>query len=147
MRGCPIWKEQHVRQASQAEYQDTRDRAEAILDGITDGTLLVLKGHLLLEETLYEAVCAKCPNPEYLGRARLTAYQLITLARALYPDPPGDEKRRLRRSDLWDAMEALNTLRNELSHKLEPRNLAPLLNRMNIAFDEPVSLSSPKVLT
>jgi hypothetical protein len=138
----------HMVEISQPDSQDIRDRADAILGGITDGTLLVLKGHLLLEETLYQAVWAKCPNPQYLNRAQLRFPQLLNLARALYPNPPDDEKRRLPRSVLWDAMEALNTLRNELSHKLEPKDPTPLLKRLKVGdFDQPVSLSDSKVLS
>ena len=133
---------------SQGDNADIRDRAETILSGITDGTLLVLKGHLLLEEELFEAVCAKCPNRQFVKRAQLRFHHAFNLARALYPDPPGDGNRRLPRAVLWDAMEALNALRNELSHKLEPKDLMPLLKRLKVGeFEQPVSLSDPKVLS
>jgi hypothetical protein len=43
-----------------------RMRVEEHLEGIKDGSLMVLKGHLLMEEVLYDLVRAKCEQPRYL---------------------------------------------------------------------------------
>ena len=49
--------------------------------------------------------------------------------------------------ELWDAMEALNTLRNRLAHKLEPKDLSPLLNRLKVGtFSEPMTLDNPAIV-
>jgi hypothetical protein len=122
------------------------ERAERILEGISDGTLLTLKAHLLLEEAMFEAVRAKCANPEHVEKARLSFYQQLQMARALYPMPTVDEKGRIGREMLWDAAEALNTLRNQLAHKLEPRALGPVLKRLHVReLKDGESLSDPDV--
>lgn len=123
------------------------ERAEQHLDGIADGEMMALKGHLLLEEALYSAVGAKCSNTASLDRADLGFYRLLMLTRALYESPQGDKKRTQNMEVFWDAAEALNTLRNRLAHSLEPTNLAPLLKRLGLPETDRVKpLSDPKVV-
>ncbi len=122
------------------------ERAERVLDGIKDGTLLTLKAHLLLEEALYSAVRAKCINPEYFEKANLGFYHQLQMARALYPVPSDDEKRKNASDIFWDASEALNTLRNRLAHNLEPKALGPILERLYVReLRDGESLSDPDI--
>ena len=81
----------------------------------TDRTLVVLKGHLLIEEMLREFVSKHFHDRQQLADARLTFYQCLCLARAIDADPL--------REKLWRTVEKLNTLRNKLAHSLEPREL------------------------
>jgi hypothetical protein len=81
----------------------------------TDQTLVVLKGHLLVEEMLREFVDRRVRHPDELPDARLTFQQCLCLARALDEDPS--------RAKLWRTVEKLNTLRNKLAHSLEPKEL------------------------
>jgi hypothetical protein len=49
--------------------------------------------------------------------------------------------------ELWDAMEELNALRNQLAHKLEPKDLSPLLKRLNLAdYPGPMTLDNPAIV-
>jgi hypothetical protein len=94
-----------------------------IEDRLEDGTLIVLKGHLVLEELMRMKVDAVVKNPEFLARANLSFFQLLYIARALFPD---DARTQLSRGDravnLWEIIEAWNQLRNQLAHRLEPTN-------------------------
>jgi hypothetical protein len=129
------------------DFGELRFRAEEVLEHLTDGIVLVLKGHLLLEEVLFQLVYSKCPNPEYVDRANLRFFQLLNMARALHPIPPDESARKMTTPELWDAMEALNTLRNRLAHKLEPKDLSPLLNRLKVGtFSEPMTLDNPAIV-
>ncbi len=122
------------------------ERAERVLDGIKDGTLMTLKAHLLLEEALYAAVRAKCINPEYVEKANLSFYSQLQMARALYPVPSDDEKRKTASDMFWDASKALNTLRNKLAHNLEPKALGPILKRLYVReLRDGESLSDPDI--
>jgi hypothetical protein len=116
-------------------------RAEGILEGVTDGTLLVLKGHLLIEEALYRMVCTKLLQPQFLNKANLRFSQLLHIARALYPD---DEVP----AAVWETVEALNTLRNRLAHHLEPSDLRSLLLKFTGPKPPPkvVSLDDPIII-
>jgi hypothetical protein len=75
-----------------------------------DLSLIILKGHLLIEELLYVIVKGGVKHPESVEDARLRFSQLAHLARAItYED-------RLR--PVWDAILAINTLRNMFAHDL-----------------------------
>jgi hypothetical protein len=88
-----------------------------------DFALVVLKGHLLLEESVNHLLEALLYRPEAIEGANLRFYQKLCLIRALAPtegaksleDPegPGWIFRML------DAAEKLNTMRNRLAHHLD----------------------------
>ncbi|MGD0421576.1 MAG: hypothetical protein ABSA68_18675 [Xanthobacteraceae bacterium] len=106
-----------------------KKKAEKHLDETSDLTLVVLKGNLLVEEALYTALKRHCGNPEYLEHANLRLYQMIHLVRALI-SAPIDAERAKQEEKIWDAMLALNSLRNKLAHVLEPEEISPLLERL-----------------
>jgi hypothetical protein len=81
----------------------------------TDRVLVVLKGHLLVEELLREYVEMHVRDPGPLLDARLTFHQCLCLARAFDDDPL--------REKLWLVIEKLNSLRNKLAHSLEPKDV------------------------
>jgi hypothetical protein len=72
-----------------------------------DLSLIVLKGHLLIEELLYVIVKGAVKYPDLVEDARLSFSQLAHLARAI------SYEERLR--PIWDAIFALNTLREYLN--------------------------------
>jgi hypothetical protein len=74
-----------------------------------DLTLIVLKGHLLVEEQLVDLVNRVMPNPQFLPK--FTFYNLARVARAAYPRHP--------EFPVWELILKLNQLRNDLAHKLE----------------------------
>jgi hypothetical protein len=54
------------------------------LNGITDPTLLVLKGHLLIESALSDLLKSRLPSPQFFDEARLRFPQLVFIARATF---------------------------------------------------------------
>ncbi len=54
------------------------------------------------------------------------------MARALYPVLSDDGKSKTASDTFWDASEALNTLRNQRAHNLEPKALGPILKRLHV---------------
>jgi hypothetical protein len=81
----------------------------------TDRVLVVLKGHLLVEELLRQFINVHMPSPQRLVDARLTFHQCLCMARAFSKDNMHEK--------LWDATEKLNGLRNKLAHALEPKEV------------------------
>jgi hypothetical protein len=81
----------------------------------TDGdlALLILKGHLLVEEQIIFLIKNRIPKSDAIKDAELTAHQKICLAEALVSETGG-------RVDiwLWPAVKKLNKLRNDIAHKL-----------------------------
>jgi hypothetical protein len=76
-----------------------------------DPVLLVLKGHLLVEEQLRLLVDERVSKPEAVAKAQLECFHVICLAEAFCGDQAP--------SYLWDVLRKLNKLRNEIAHKIE----------------------------
>jgi hypothetical protein len=79
-----------------------------------DISLVVLKGHLLLEEIFNRWLAALVHKPEAMEGANLRFHQKLYLIRALTPVGGGDTVFRA-----LDAAEKLNTMRNRLAHHLD----------------------------
>ena len=73
--------------------------------------LVLLKGHLLIEEQIHQIIDERLKNPNTLKDARITSHQAICLAQSFFPL---DFK-----PWLWDALIKLNTLRNKVAHNIE----------------------------
>ena len=88
-----------------------------ILSHIPEGadySLAVLKGHLIVEEELNNALSSKVSRPEDVEKARLSFKQLMLVTKAHYWAEDD--------SWCWAALNRLNKIRNSLSHNLEPDN-------------------------
>ncbi len=136
-----------IRMVQMFDLANLRYRVERFYEGITDVTLVVLKGHLLLEEVLIEKVCAKCPSPKFVKKARLSFSQRMTMVRALYTEPTKDQKRQKQTETFWGAVQALNEIRNSLAHHLEPKDISDLLERLGVRqkAKAPISLLDPEL--
>lgn len=94
---------------------DKWTRYQALLPETNDVTLIVLKGHLIVEEMLGVIAAEHCPYVEHLEAARLSFSQLSHVVRAMLVLPLLDNG--------WEAISVLNTLRNKLAHNLEPEGI------------------------
>jgi len=123
------------------------ERADALFQGVSDLTLLVLKAHLLLEEELYNQLRQLFPNPAQYDRLNLRFIQNVMLARALCVRRT-DEGEPVSHVELcFDALEALNTFRNRLAHNLEPQDLQQFLDRLQLTSPEPLRVDDPELVT
>ena len=99
------------------------DKLNQFLDGLARyGTLLpadedlalevvVLRGHLLLEEELKALVSAKLAKPEAFDREDVRFRSLLNLAEALYGAQLADWR--------WRVIRELNRVRNSVAHRLD----------------------------
>jgi hypothetical protein len=96
-------------------------------------TLIVLKGHLLVEQHLLDIVRSRVAEPAALDDTNLGLWRLARLARALVADAAPVA--------IWTAIDRLNRLRNELAHHIEP----PAIQALAQAFIDaiPVSIELP----
>ncbi|GAB5407357.1 MAG: hypothetical protein Aurels2KO_55880 [Aureliella sp.] len=76
-----------------------------------DITLIVLKGHLLVEEHLEIIINGFLPNHNAMQKARLTFHHKAAIAQSICWRRPEDE--------IWSLIFAINSLRNDLAHNLE----------------------------
>lgn len=81
-----------------------------------DLTLIVLKGHLLLEEEINDLLSQFMKNKNYIEKAKLSFYQKICLVESLLLE--GSTK-----GTCFEIIEMINLLRNNIAHKLEPKKL------------------------
>lgn len=86
-----------------------------------DLSVIVLKGHLLVEELLFILVQSAVKYPEAIKSAHLGYYKLALIAKALFYED------RIR--PVWDAIFELNAIRNTLAHNLDPPDLEEKLRR------------------
>ena len=99
-----------------------------------DIALVVLKGHLVVEEMLFDIASTHCRDIVELRHARLSFAQLLHVTRALSKFP-GHEH-------LWESIGLLNSLRNALVHNLEPGEV----ERKIAALDKLCELKGEKLL-
>ncbi|MGR5059928.1 hypothetical protein ACPV3O_16900 [Vibrio rotiferianus] len=81
-----------------------------------DLTLLVLKGHILIEQQLNRFVRMHFPNQKPIENMFKTTHSLICVGRA-YSESDNEEI-----MQLWDSVGHLNSLRNKLAHELSPNS-------------------------
>ena len=87
----------------------------AHLPVVKDPTLVILRGHLLVEELLDEVLKAWLKDPSVLPDARLTFHQKMKLSKGIISGNGG--------GFTWKPVDLLNQLRNKISHRLSPHDL------------------------
>jgi|SRR5579864_4078040 len=88
--------------------------------------LVILKGHLVIEERLTAVIEKFVFHPEHLDKARLTFAQKVTIARSLSLDED--------KNSMWNLIEKLNVLRNKLSHSLDGEPRAKAIETVKTAY-------------
>ena len=82
---------------------------------VDDIIISILKGHLLVEEQLFELIAVEAEKPQALKDSRLTFHQTLCIAESLLWHKDSEW--------VWSSCRKLNSIRNSLSHELEPSNL------------------------
>lgn len=82
------------------------------LNSIQSPSLLLLRGHLLIEVLLRRFLESRAKNSSALNDARLTFNQVLCLVRSRFKK--GDAAK------LWPHLAELNRIRNTLAHRLDP---------------------------
>ena len=105
------------------------DRFKKHLPRSKDLTLIVLKGHLLLEEVINLWLTQLLKNPSALNLSELSFSKRLCLLRSLLPDGSF--------SDAFKATEKLNVLRNKLAHHLDHPKIESLINDFVGVLEDP----------
>ncbi len=85
-------------------------KLEEHLRYVDESALVILKGHLVIEEALNEIIRTFVFHSEQLEGARISYAQKVALARSMSLDEHNNE--------MWQLVLAVNSLRNELAHAL-----------------------------
>ena len=83
-------------------------------DQKADLAVVILKGHLLIEQRIREFIAERMLSIKPLEDSRLSAHQAICLAEGL--TLPNDEPRKL-----WKFIRELNSIRNQLANRHDPQ--------------------------
>jgi hypothetical protein len=92
-------------------------------------TLIILKGHLLVEEQVDDLLSIWLRDASALSTARLSFHQRLCVLRALIPAG-------LRDSNVLRGAERLNTLRNRIAHTLEPKGVQEIARKFLLEFED-----------
>jgi hypothetical protein len=95
---------------------------------VDDVAQIVLKGHLVMEELMTESIQQYLLHGEFLELARLQFHQKLQLCRAM---SVSDEK-----NDMWNLVASINSLRNHLSHSLDPAGRSKRIEALNATFSK-----------
>ena len=90
--------------------------------------ILVLRGHLLIEDELREIVKAKFVQHDAYDLQQTKYSSLLRLAQALYGDAVPEWK--------WNAAQEINVIRNSIAHRLKDETIEPRLNRLFRTYRE-----------
>lgn len=80
-----------------------------------DQDLVILKGHLLIEEQVRLIIDQRLSNPLALRDTRIECHQAICLAQSFFPEGHNIK--------FWSALKKLNGIRNAIAHKTEDPGL------------------------
>ena len=99
-----------------AEYKEKTENAMSRLFQYlpkSDLTLIILKGHLLFEESLNELFKKLLKSPTSVDDARLTFFQKVCVAQAIMDNVE-------KHPHFWRSLKRLNALRNKFAYRLDP---------------------------
>jgi hypothetical protein len=91
-----------------------------------DTLTLILKAHLIAEESLYDIVGLFIHFEPALEDARLSFAQLLAMAKALTPFTP--------EFWLWGTLKELNTIRNRLAHHLDSPEIDAKIENLRVTI-------------
>jgi hypothetical protein len=102
---------------SQEKSARIQKLAEELFGHVDETAQIVLKGHLLIEESLESIISTFVFHPEFVEMAKLSFAQKLSIARAMSLNEHENE--------MWEIAAKLNSLRNEIAHKLySPKRVA-----------------------
>jgi uncharacterized protein YutE (UPF0331/DUF86 family) len=110
-------------QALSSKHKKKHRDLDKLLLKNDDIIALILRSHLIAEESLYDAIAAYCQNPDRLLSVQLRFPQLVNLLRCL-------EKMPFFKEQDWAALTELNALRNVLAHRAEPGDLSARIEHL-----------------
>jgi hypothetical protein len=121
--------------------KDDHNDLRALLAQIpeNDETLIILKGHLIVEQLLLKYIEALSPNPNpVLKLDRMTFHVRARIARTLR------EESSIAESYLWDPIDHLNAARNALAHDLDQDKLNKKLDVLIQRYESRITSWRPK---
>lgn len=89
---------------------NTIEKFKSQLIGLVEIDLIILRGHLLLEEVLYNIISKFVFHPAFIKKSDINFSQKVSIARSMSLDESDNS--------IWGLILAINTLRNKIAHEL-----------------------------
>ena len=105
-----------------ASLQDINKKFTDEVRYVDDLAQIVLKGHLVMEDLMTEALQVFLLQGEFVETARLQFHQKLSLCRGI---STSDHQNRM-----WTLIASVNALRNALSHSLDPDRRAKAIQSL-----------------
>jgi len=105
-----------LKDSSEADWAAYNELVDHLPKDDVDQTLIILKGHLLIEKLVRRFIASRLPNSGAFEKQSFTFAQCIALAESMCLDK---EEPNL----LWLQIKELNTIRNKLAHRLVNENI------------------------
>jgi hypothetical protein len=93
---------------------------------VDDVAQIILKGHLVMEDVMTQAICDFVHHGEFIEDTGLRFHQKVKICRAMSLSE--------HENGMWDLVVAINTLRNHLSHSLDPSKRQSKLDSLRTCF-------------
>ena len=95
---------------------------------VDDLAQIVLKGHLVMEGLMTEAIETFLLHGEFAETARLQVHQKIALCRAISTSDQNNK--------MWDLVSSINSVRNALSHSLDPSRRLKAIQNLRAVYEQ-----------
>src|SRR5690348_17019375 len=107
--------------------EEIRNQFTDQLREVDDVAQIVLKGHLVMEGIMTDAIETFLLHGEFVDAARLQVHQKVALCRAISTSDQHNK--------MWDLVGSINTLRNALSHSLDPDRRSKALQTVRTIYE------------
>lgn len=107
--------------------QEIQKRFTDELREVDDVAQIVLKGHLVMESLMTEAIETFVLHGEFVEAARLQVHQKIAVCRAISTSDQNNK--------MWDLVSSVNAIRNALSHSLGPERRSKAMQNLRNAYE------------
>ena len=108
------------------------------VEAVDELTVVVLKGHLLVEEALERITTKFVHHGDHLLKADPRFPQLVAMARAMSLDDQDNS--------MWELVLAVNGLRNQLAHSLEPSKRLQRFDQLKALYASQIPNEHAEVL-
>lgn len=111
-----------------SSLEDIQARFTDELREVDDVAQIVLKGHLVMESLMTEAIETFLLHGEFVDAARLQVHQKIALCKGISVSDQSNK--------MWDLVSSVNSVRNALSHSLDPNRRSKAIQNLRGVYEQ-----------
>jgi len=108
--------------------QEIQNRFMGEIAYVDDLSQIILKGHLVIEEIMTEAITRFVLHGEIAKDTKLQFHQKLTICRAISVDEENNP--------MWGLIAKINSLRNHLSHSLNDEERIKRINSLKSIYEQ-----------